>query len=99
MPESSTWPSQVTASKTKLKVWMSTMRPPVSISPARPISSPGDIMFAGGVGRRAAAPRSGFVAGKVCMPSTRPVSSKVRKTRSIVAVGVPPVKLGKMKLG
>src|SRR5437870_2485003 len=93
MPESRTWPSQVTASKTKLRVWMSTMRPPVCISPARPMSSPGDIMFAGGVGRRTATPSSGFVAGKVCMPSTRPVSSKARKARSAEAgarvVGAP----------
>jgi len=78
---------------------MSTMRPPVCISPARPMSSPGDIMFAGGVGSREAMPSSGLCDGKVCMPSTSPVSSKARKTRSMVAVGVPPVKLGKMKFG
>ena len=48
---------------------------------------------------RSASPPSGIMAGKVCIPSTSPVSSKVRKTRSMVEVGEPLVMFGKMKLG
>ena len=48
------------------------------------------------MGFRNSAPISGFIAGKVCMPRTIPVSSNLRNTLSIVLVGDPPVKLGKM---
>ena len=96
MPESSTCASQTTASKMKLSVCTSTMRPPRCISPARPTSSPGEVMGTPGMGFRNSAPISGLIAGKVCMPSTIPVSSNLRNTLSMVLVGDPPVKLGKM---
>ena len=99
MPESSTCDSHTTASKMKLIVWTSTIRPPVCACPARPTRSPGDIMGIGGMASRSASPPSGIMAGKVCMPSTIPVSSKVRNTLSMVLVGEPLVMFGKMKLG
>ena len=80
----------------KLMVCTSTMRPPRCISPARATSSPGEVMGTPGMALRNSAPISGFRAGKVCMPSTIPVSSNFRNTLSMVLVGDPPVKLGKM---